>query len=104
VIERESVCTAVIGQDGQDGVLLSRREFVHAVMVAVVGTIATEVVLDGTTCLCLKIVGDILVYLTETPCYLYQLHFVSRWHERLNKVPLLDNNVPLLGTKSHPRG
>ena len=54
VIERESVGTAVLGQDGQDGVLLSRREFVHAMMIAVVGTVATtEVVLDGTTCLCL---------------------------------------------------
>ena len=76
MIERESVCTAVIGQDGQDGVQLSRREFVHAMMVAVVGTVATtEVVLDGTTCLCLKIVGDVLVELAEAPCQAYYLHF-----------------------------
>lgn len=74
VLEGEVVGGAELRQDLQDILLLTGRELVLAVMVAVVRAVAiAEVVLHALTCLCPLVVGHVLVDVLEAPGLLHQL-------------------------------
>lgn len=77
VVESQSVGTAVSGEYLHDIFLLTGRQFVVAVMVAIIRAVATaEVVLHFPACLCFLIIWHVVINIGEAPRFLYQFRLV----------------------------
>ena len=77
MVEGEAVGRAVLGQDVHDVLLLTGRELVVAVTVAVIGSAASaEVVLYTLAGLSPMIVRHIIINMREAPCLFRQPDFI----------------------------
>ena len=77
MIEGQAVGATVLGKDSHDVRLLTGRELVVAMMVAVIRAAAvTEIIADLLASLCTQIVWHIIIYMRETPRLPYHFGFV----------------------------
>ena len=77
MVESQTISTAILSQDSHDVCLLFGREFVVAVMIAVIRPAATtEVTPDTMACLGPTIVWHVIIDMREAPCFLHLFDFI----------------------------